>query len=49
MGPLSYMRSVNENVAMRRIPVCIHNNFIFACVYNYFISVYVSSNQELTL
>jgi len=25
MGPLSYMRSVDRNVAMQRIPVCIHN------------------------
>ena len=49
MGPLSYMRSIDRNVAIGHIPVRIHNNFIFACVYNYLISVYVSSNQELTL
>ena len=50
MGPLSYMWSVDRNVAMRHIPVCILiNSFIFACVYNYFISIHTVSERDCTL
>ena len=32
---------IAQNIAMRHIPVRTHNNFIFACAYNYFIFICV--------